>query len=280
MEVLEKYVKVGLRLRARVVNKHLVYFPLSLRKFNRWVANRDLIRNNVFDRGYALHVFLSGIFGKSILQPFRVFATRDGHTASIYAYSEKDSKSLQEVAYEVATPDSLTVIDLDDILSKHMRFEFPQNQTLGFDIRVRPVRRLKRELNDNLSNKVFVKGSEIDVFLWNAIRHYPHYSKSEGSNAIKAGNSRSNIYVDWLVERFRGSVEIDSNQCRLSSYERSRIWRGNAVGLDGPDAVLHGSLIVKHPETFATFVRKGIGRHKAYGYGMILLRPPSSPIHR
>ena len=44
----------------------------------------------------------------------------------------------------------------------------------------------------------------------------------------------------------------------------------------GPDATLNGTLRINDPNEFRTKLRTGIGRHKAYGYGMLLLRPPDS----
>jgi CRISPR system Cascade subunit CasE len=35
----------------------------------------------------------------------------------------------------------------------------------------------------------------------------------------------------------------------------------------------HGELVIKNPELFAERLAKGVGRHAAYGYGMLLLRP-------
>ncbi len=257
------------------MNQYLVYFPLDLRKFHRWTSNRELIRKGVFDRGYAFHVFLSSTFGKSMLQPFRIFAPTQGRTASIYAYSTKDKSSLKEIADLVATPDCLEVLNFEDILSKPMRFEFPSGQEIGFDVRIRPVRRLIRDLYDSKSQKTFSKGSEMDVFSVNAIRRYPEGWIEKESVARKQGESRSKVYIDWLIERMGNSVTIDLENCSLRSYERTRLWRGDKVGFEGPDAVIQGNLIVNRVEEFATQVRDGIGRHRAYGYGMLLLRPPT-----
>ena len=44
--------------------------------------------------------------------------------------------------------------------------------------------------------------------------------------------------------------------------------------LEGPDAVVHGTLTITDPSAFANMLSKGIGRHRSYGYGMILVRPP------
>ena len=33
-------------------------------------------------------------------------------------------------------------------------------------------------------------------------------------------------------------------------------------------------MTIRDPLAFGRLIRNGIGRHKAYGYGMLLLRPP------
>ena len=35
---------------------------------------------------------------------------------------------------------------------------------------------------------------------------------------------------------------------------------------------MHGNLTVRDPEAFANLVANGAGRHKAYGYGMLIIR--------
>ena len=54
---------------------HLIHAPLNMRKFSRWAGSRGLIRRGSFDAGYAFHVLLSAMFGKGVLQPFRLFAS-------------------------------------------------------------------------------------------------------------------------------------------------------------------------------------------------------------
>jgi CRISPR system Cascade subunit CasE len=58
----------------------------------------------------------------------------------------------------------------------------------------------------------------------------------------------------------------------MSSFSRSRVARtGNSP--EGPDAILRGELVIRDPAEFAKVLAKGVGRHKAYGCGMLLLRP-------
>jgi len=43
--------------------------------------------------------------------------------------------------------------------------------------------------------------------------------------------------------------------------------------LERPQALLKGVLTVKESNTFNRLLARGIGRHRAFGYGMLLLKP-------
>ena len=46
--------------------------------------------------------------------------------------------------------------------------------------------------------------------------------------------------------------------------------------VSGHSAVLAGTLTVRDPQAFATLLARGVGRHRAFGYGMLLLSPPEA----
>ena len=253
---------------------HLIHAPLDMRRFNRWAGNRGLIRNGSFDAGYAFHVLLSAMFGKGVLQPFRLFASERRRSAALYAYADIDEAELRSTAAAVAPPDCLDVIDPDGMRSKCMPSHFARGRRLGFDLRLRPVRRLHRELEDPQLGRSLSKGAEVDAFRLEVMRRFP--SGWADSAAAQAGITRESVYAAWLRERFGNAVAVEES--RLVSVSRSRAVRGDGGGLEGPDAVLHGTLVVANEETFAAFLRNGVGRHRAYGYGMLLLRPPNKPV--
>lgn len=167
--------------------------------------------------------------------------------------------SLCDLAAAVATPDALAVLDPARLRARPMPARFGTGRRLGFDLRVRPVRRLGRSLVDPQSDRRFAKGAEVDAFRFEALQH-----------GTARERDRGRVYADWLAERFGEAVGIET--CRLSPFSRSRATRGDGRGPNGPDATLLGTLAVKDPAVFARLVRKGVGRHKPYGYGMILLR--------
>ena len=257
---------------------HLIYVPLDMRAFNRWAGRRGLIRRGVYDEGYALHILLTGLFGKAALQPFRLFASERRRTATLYAYADTDESALRRMADLAGTPDCSAVLDSSKLLSKRMPTDFSPGQHLGFDVRVRPVRRLREEIQDGKSGKSLAKGVEVDAFRMNALHRFPDGWRDEDANAHKAGETRGKVYTEWLAERLGDAAELEEKRCCLAAFRRSRALRGDGVGPEGPDATFHGVLTVREPEEFAARIRNGIGRHKAYGYGMLLLRPPGAAV--
>lgn len=255
---------------------HLIHAPFDMRNFNRWAGKRGLVRHGSFDAGYALHVLLSAMFGKSVLQPFRLFAPERRRNAALYGYATEDAAELRRTAGTVAPPDCLSVFNPSDMRSKRMPPNFERGRRLGFDLRLRPVRRLRRELADGQLDRSLPRGVEVDAFRLEVIRKFPSGRADPDVAAVKAGVTRESVYREWLSERFGDAVAVE--ECRLVSFRRTRAVRGNGKGPEGPDAILHGTLAVSNQETFARTLRRGIGRHRAYGYGMLLLRPPSRPV--
>ena len=244
-----------------------------MRAFNRWAGQRGLLRRGAFDADYALHILLSAMFGKRALQPFRLFWSERRRCGSLYAYADVDHEALQEVAAATAPPDCLAPLNPAASRSKPIPSAFAAGRRLGFDLRVRPVRRLRRDLRDTQAHAVLSTGSEIDAFRLALLQRFPDGWRRCGVTAAQKGMSRESIYAAWLTERLAGAADVE--ECRLSSFVRSRAIRGDGRGPEGPDATLQGVITVQAPELFARRLREGVGRHRAYGYGMLLLRPPN-----
>jgi len=239
---------------------HLVHLPVSPRGFALWARDRGFGPKATQDDGAALHVLLSGLFGKGVLQPFRLFDPDQGDW-SLYAYASSDAAALLDIARMVGPPDMLEAVSLDRLRVKPMP-EARAGQRLGFDLRLRPVRRL-------------TEGSRIrerDAFVSEVFRDH-----AESPNGMsQAGRTREAVYRDWLAERLPGA-KLDIQTARLVGFQRRRVLR-NGRGIEGPDATMQGTLAVTDPAAFAQGLAKGIGRHCAYGYGMLMLRPPDAPV--
>ena len=249
----------------------LIRTVLRLETLARWSAERGFVRRGGvergFDEGRALHHLLDEMFGPRTIKPFRLLVTAGGRTANLYGYSEYGAEELRGAATMYGLPEHIKVIHPSRVETKRMPSEWKQGQRLGFDLRVRPVRRLGAPLENG--NAIFRKGAELDAFLVEALRLHPQ----NNVGMSKSARSREAVYLDWLEDRFDPAAEIHRDATNLAKFQRVCISRGSS-GPEGPDAVFHGALTIKNPDRFMELLSRGVGRHRTYGFGMLLLRPP------
>jgi len=245
---------------------HLIEAPLDPRALHRWSEDRGFGGRGPFDEGRALHHLLSEAFGPGVTQPFRLMPAPGGQGGTLYAYARYDAATLQERASATATPGTAEALAVDRLRSvPRPAAHWRAGQRLGFDLRLRPVVRLRAAI----PGTSFGKGREIDAFLAEALQH--HGGDAGGMEAT--GRTRQAVYLDWLANRLGPAATLDRAASRLASFRRSRAHRGGRL-IEGPDAVIHGTFTIDDPTAFADRLARGVGRHRAYGYGMLLLRPP------
>ena len=90
--------------------------------------------------------------------------------------------------------------------------------------------------------------------------------------------NRETVYCDWAKQRFaRYSVDVESIGLagfRLAKQKRqTQTSKGKRAfrQIVRPQALLEGTVIIKDPVQFDLLLEKGMGRHCAFGYGMLLL---------
>ena len=236
-----------------------VHLPLDLRALYRLAAKRCWGERRSFDEGRALHHALTEVFGPKTLQPFRLMVPPGKRNAIIYAYSTLAAPELRQ-NMEISPPDIQAVFNCSAMCDKLLPTRFETGRRLGFDIRLRPICRFRKQKS--------VKPCEMDIYQRQAELH----GSDEGWHRA---NNRETVYVKWLKERLASAAEVEEGAI-LSRFQRSRASR-NCHATEGPDAVIQGTLKVTSEAKFSEFLSKGVGRHKAYGYGMILLRPAGQP---
>lgn len=233
---------------------HLIEMPLSLPALNRWAGPRNFARG-AFDEGLALHHLLGEVFGPAALQPFRLMVAPRAQRGTLYAYANRPAQDLKRDAQAVIGPAHAEVVALDALRSlPRPAAGWRVGQRLGFDVRLRPTVRLASAAGG------FAKGAEIDAFVAEALR----------SDAPRA---REAVYLEWLAQRLASASQLDLDASRLHAFQRSTVTR-NGRRLDGPEALIHGTLTITDAAAFGDLLARGIGRHRSYGYGMLLLRPP------
>lgn len=240
----------------------MIRATIDLAAFNRWAADRGLVHpRGAFDEGYALHALLTESFGAQAPRPFRMMPAPGGRTAVLYGYGAAPAEILADSARRCADPLHLRALPPDSLACKSMPDHWTEGKRYAFEVRVRPVRRSDK-------NGDRARSQERDAFQAEAETHPP------------AGmpRSREAVYGDWLAERLehQGGARLDGPPT-LAHFRRTAILRKGAQGKhrlsEGPDAVLRGRLAIRDAARFHALLAEGIGRQKAFGYGMVLVRP-------
>ena len=237
-------------------NLQMVRAQIESREFRRWMGEKRLR-----DPDHAMHCLLTECFGELAPKPFRTILPRDGSNGILYGYGRSDADALRESVAMCADPLQSRILPGDKLDTKSMPTLWQVGRQLGFETRVRPV--VRRSRNASVRPE-----KECDAFLWEALKH------PEG----EMNRSREQVYTDWLSKQLdrRGGARLEPEHTRLVSFQRIRAFRKAQPAFrhsEGPDAVIRGFLTITDSESFADLLAKGIGRHKAYGYGMLLLRP-------
>lgn len=238
---------------------HLMHFRPDPQQLVVWAAKHRLLDRSG-DLGYALHGLFRAALGAHAPRSFRYLDAEQG----LLAYTALNSAELQE-QLALAPADVAAALGLGATVQRSalnvraFPTQWPSGHVLGFDMRVRPVMREGKT------------GHERDAFLLAA-------EAAEGK-AIDRGR----VYGEWLREQLarQGGAElIDVSLTRFQLLDVMRMTQKALADalrrrhvVSGPDAVLVGHLRVTDSAAFADLLARGIGRHRAFGFGLLLLRP-------
>ena len=236
---------------------HLIHLCPNLNRLLPWAQRQGLIPDRgQGDLGYAFHAALRAAFANLAPQPFSFRAGQ-----GLLAYT-RQSEAMRAAA-ALVTPEVADMLGLDStpqspgLLIRPFPTNWKVGQLLSFEVRVRPV--------------VRKDDKEQDAFL------------SVAQRIPDQVLSREAVYIDWLKRQFEAVAEL--HDVRMTEFSLSTVVRRAAPGADGartkrpvqgPDAVFSGTLQVRDGEAFAALVARGIGRHRAFGFGMLLLKPAAT----
>ena len=225
---------------------YMVQAEMPIRPFRRWMAYRDLK-----DADHASHCLLTEMFGKGLApKPFRIMWQGLRGTGRLLGYTGADTDELRFRAAAYADPAMAEALPDASIATRPMPSEWPDERQLGFELRCRPIVRRMRS-------------REMDV--------YDSLCRRDPDAA--AATTREHVYLGWLASQFdrRGGARLCEGrmkECRPLTAFRKR----KGKGVPGCEVVLCGTLQVTDGAAFHRLLADGVGRHRAYGYGMLLLR--------
>lgn len=208
------------------------------------------------DLGYALHALLAEAFDGQAPAPYRYM-----NEQGLLAYSDANENDLLG-RIENAAPEIRRILGLERHRLRSFPVEWPGGKRLGFEVRIRPIIRTKA-------------GKERDI--------YQYRMEQQEDDRELSTPSREGVYREWLDAR----LNTDNAACLVNAamhgftlcqairrpQKRVRDSQRKPRGVTGPDVLFRGELEVNNPAAFAQLISAGIGRHRAFGYGMLLLRP-------
>ena len=237
---------------------HLLQFRPDMALLARWASAEGVLpRDGDDDMGYPIHAVLAAVFADLRPQPFMLHV-HPKRPATLLAYSAHDAPVLRDQAATFALPEAVAAVGLESLAAKALPERFTAGRRLGFSVRVRPTVRTDRD-----GERDAVR--EIDAFL----------SAVSGTEQGE-GPARADVYKDWLAHKFtEGGVE--AHAMSMTAFSLSSVYRrgaGRRLSRQiGPDATFTGVLTVRDSDRFSTLLERGVGRHRAFGFGMLLLRP-------
>ena len=199
--------------------------------------------------GYTLHAWFAALFGEHAPKPFRYLERR----SEVLGYARLPASELQAHAQAFATPSAWAALDTEGLVSKPMPGEWRSGQRLRLEVLTCPVSRKDDE--------------EKDVYLRALDR--------TGADTPP----RSEVYCQWFTTQWGQALQMERVEL-LGMSARSRLLRrarngGNRLrSVERPQALFGADVIVTDGQAFAEKLARGIGRHRAFGFGMVLLAPP------
>lgn len=259
---------------------HMLRLDPDMRRAAAWGAARGLTPDGA-DQGYLWHALLTAVFGGMAPRPWRLMEPRaharpePGNPAPphLLGYAEADGATLAGHAALHADPSAAVALGLDTLAVKRMPDGFPTGQRLRFEARVRPV--MRSNLKPDGSRGGRDERNEIDAALHAALA-------AREADALAPLPDAEEVYKAWMAEHLaRGGARADMALMSLVWRRRAAIARRDAQRRltvsgrkgGGPDICLAGVLEVEDPLAFPALLARGVGRHRAFGFGMLLLRP-------
>lgn len=272
---------------------HIVRLRLDRRELVRKAARGGLV-----DSGYLLHAGLVRLFAlssdlaSSLVQPFAFDdlidrARPDTHSVPLLGYSEHDERGLRARLSHAAEGLLMELVTLEVPV-------IPAGTICRFRVRMCPVVRTKQPGREDLKNdkRGRSRGREVDAWLAERFHDWQALPPSQQQSPLDTWQDRQRVYQDWLARELsavrgegpRAIMEPPAQllEAVMVEMQRERFRRKSKAAQgtspvthagEHPNVVMEGLLRVTNAESFRQLLARGIGRHRAFGFGMLLVRP-------
>ena len=224
---------------------HLLQGNIDNRNMGLWASSE---KHPDSDR--ALHCLVFHTFGQA-RAPRSFIAIPDKDQPRLHskflAYSAAPADEMRNIALTNQTPVTAGIMSPFSLVSSPLPDAWRQGYTLHFQIRVSPTYRDRKTRNHR------------DLQL----KH-------------DAAPTRETTYYHWLSKllREKAGAHAPPEAMQLTRFRTIGVQRSPAASpMTVPDATIRGTCTIEEPDKWAQALGEGIGRNKAYGYGMLLLTP-------
>ena len=237
---------------------HLLRLGVARRELLLFGRNASILGNSDSDFGYLLHSWLKAVFGPHAPKPFYFDETR----GILYGYTAAPADELLEHAQAFADPLAYRVLAQGDVATKPMPTNWHVGKLLRLHVRACPASRKEAK--------------EKDVFL----RAIDRWIAAGGSASEKP--TRGDVYLDWFRRQVADQgiellhVELQGLRARVALLRKGTVnGKRYPREVERPEAHYSALVRIADGERFALLLRRGIGRHRAFGYGMVRVLPAS-----
>ena len=250
----------------------LIRLQPDMARLARWARSSGL-SDAASDPGYALHAAAQAALGSLAPKPFAL-RQRAG-VDELLGYTPASTEHLARAcALDAHDPDAASALRLHQMVAKAMPADWRAGECFSFEARVAPVVRSRAKAPGSYV--------EVDVAFHQAdagtqgdrVASYEAWIRAQ-LGRLGAAELLSHETVKFqLTDMVRRTQAVDSVRAVRDSGGGRSARRGLL-----PDLTVRGELRVADGEAFAALLSRGLGRHRAFGFGCLLLAPPGA-FHR
>lgn len=231
---------------------HLLQIQVERSALARFAHSQRCLRHSDEGQGYALHAWLQALFGSAAPKPFRWLEAK----GQLLGYCTSDAATLLNQAEALAAPLALAALRPQGLASRPMPTRWQVGQRLRFEVLACPVERHGSEEKDAFLRALDRQGSVAEA---------------------EAELDRETVYQQWLQRQCGHALNFE--ELRLDGWHLADLLRRTQGQREArrprrPLALFRGVATVHKGEAFAQLLARGVGRHRAFGLGCLLLAPP------
>ncbi len=228
------------------------------------------------DTGYLVHAASRQIFGALGPQPFFTELER----GRVLGYTAAGEEQLR-ACLAAAAGDALlgAVFSLPDVCLRPMPETWQTGARYRFSVFCRPTVRHTYDQDGPATETIKV---ESDVWLRKTYNDWKAAGKPGTLHNYRQQHKHGieETYLDWLKNRLFPAARLES--AIVAGSRSAFMYARGGKDHDGPpsrsekrswpETTFTGTLTVADPAAFDRLIRHGVGRHAAFGFGMLLLR--------